>query len=102
MEQTGWSRWGYPSPGPLGPSKQSHVQLRQEGQSWESVFAGCKQEFNQQVGAYTELYVLHSQLRTGAMMQGGLLGTFSFTDFQDFLLLCGPFPFSQRNDENRQ
>lgn len=31
-----------------------------------------------------------------------MLGTVSLTDFQDFLLLCGPFPFSQRNDENRQ
>lgn len=31
-----------------------------------------------------------------------MLGTASLADFQDFLLLCGPFPFSQRNDENRQ
>lgn len=30
------------------------------------------------------------------------MGTVSLTDFQDFLLLCGPLPFSERNDENRQ
>lgn len=31
-----------------------------------------------------------------------MLGTVSLADFQDFLLLCGPLPFSERNDENRQ
>lgn len=41
MDQTGQSRWGDPSPGPLGPSERPHVQPRQEGQSWESALAGC-------------------------------------------------------------
>jgi len=41
MEQAGQSRWGDPSPGPLGLSKQPCMQLRQEGQSWESALAGC-------------------------------------------------------------
>lgn len=83
------------------------MQLRQEAQSWESALAGCNWEFNCEVlshlvGAYTEPYVLHSQLYAGVAAEGRVLGTFSLTDFQDFLLLCGPFSFSQRNDENRQ
>lgn len=41
MEQTGQSRWGDPSPGPLGPSEGPFVQPRQENLSWESALAGC-------------------------------------------------------------
>lgn len=112
----GWSRQG--SRDEVSPVlvllvyRETSCALRQEGQSWESARAGCDWEFNWEgiesrgitslSWSNTEPHILHNQLHTGATAQGRVLGTLSLTHFQDFLLLCGLLPFSERNYKSRQ